>query len=70
MTHRVNQDIDIGPVRMNYKFGPSGMFGPGGTSANTDRVPFQRTEEPRHGRGSLFEVEATNAPRLPAQGFF
>lgn len=31
MTHRVNQDVGIGLVRMNYKFGPSGMFGPGGT---------------------------------------
>jgi outer membrane immunogenic protein len=27
MTHRINQDIDIGLVRVNYKFGPGGMFG-------------------------------------------
>ncbi len=26
MTHRINQDIDIGLVRVNYKFGPGGMF--------------------------------------------
>jgi hypothetical protein len=25
--HRINQDIDIGLVRVNYKFGPGGMFG-------------------------------------------
>jgi outer membrane immunogenic protein len=31
MTHRVNRDVGIGLVRVNYKFGPSGMFGPGGT---------------------------------------
>ncbi len=27
MTRRITQDIDIGMVRVNYKFGPSGMFG-------------------------------------------
>src|SRR6266849_1945299 len=27
MTHRINQDIDIGLLRVNYKFGPSGIFG-------------------------------------------
>ncbi len=27
MTHRIAQDIDIGLVRVNYKFGPAGMFG-------------------------------------------
>jgi len=25
-TQRINQDMDIGLVRMNYKFGPTGMF--------------------------------------------
>jgi len=30
MTRRINEDIDIGLVRVNYKFGPSGMFGPMG----------------------------------------
>jgi outer membrane immunogenic protein len=27
MTQRINQDIDIGLIRVNYKFGPGGMFG-------------------------------------------
>jgi outer membrane immunogenic protein len=27
MSQRINQDIDIGLVRVNYKFGPGGMFG-------------------------------------------
>ena len=30
MTHRINQDIDIGLLRVDYKFGPSGIFGPMG----------------------------------------
>jgi outer membrane immunogenic protein len=25
MTHRIGQDMDIGLVRVNYKFGPGGM---------------------------------------------
>jgi outer membrane immunogenic protein len=28
MTRRINEDIDIGLVRVNYKFGPGGMFAP------------------------------------------
>jgi outer membrane immunogenic protein len=27
MTHRVGEDVDIGLVRVNYKFGPGGLFG-------------------------------------------
>ena len=27
MTHRIGEDVDIGLVRVNYKFGPSGLFG-------------------------------------------
>ena len=26
MTRRINEDVDIGLVRVNYKFGPGGMF--------------------------------------------
>jgi outer membrane immunogenic protein len=30
MTHSIKQDIDIGLFRVNYKFGPDGMFGSSG----------------------------------------
>jgi outer membrane immunogenic protein len=30
MTRRISEDVDIGLVRVNYKFGPGGMFAPMG----------------------------------------